>query len=84
MPAEKQYLVTERVPCQARVNDLEKKGDQVHELLLPGDDEWTELKTEQTGQEAVDIDAAMDDKEEVKQDDDDQSEEEIDIDAQLA
>jgi hypothetical protein len=52
----------------------------VAELVL--DDDWTDLKTDKTDQAEVDIDAQMN-KEEVKMDDDG-SEEEIDIDAQLA
>ena len=73
-------MITERVPCARRVDDLESNASKVAELVL--DDDWTEVKAEggETN-EVVDVD--MEDEEEKKVDDkkdDDESSEELDID----
>lgn len=44
LPSDKQFLITERVPCSRRISDLDKAGEDVEQLEI--DDDWTELKTQ--------------------------------------
>ena len=80
-PEDKQFLITERVPCSRRVNDLETSANQVNEVVI--DDDWTEVQNNDADAAAgvVDIDMAEDKEEEKKEDDDTDSE--IDIDEQM-
>jgi hypothetical protein len=57
-PAEKQFLITERVPCQKRIEDVESAASAIQEVAL--EDDWFEARPPQEGQEAViDIDNEM-------------------------
>ena len=59
-PAEKQYLITERVPCQKRIADVESAASAIQEVAL--EDGWFEARPPEdtTGAgEVVDIDAQM-------------------------
>ena len=59
-PAEKQYLITERVPCQKRIADVESAASAIQEVAL--DDGWFEARppAEEGGNnEIVDIDDQM-------------------------
>ena len=82
LPESKQFLITERVPCSRRVDDLEDHANQVHEVVV--DDEWTEVQNNEAGEgnEVVDVDME-ENKEEEKKAEDDESSEEVDIDAEM-
>ena len=56
MPEDKQFLITERVPCSRRVNDLQSAAAKVNEIVV--DDDWTEVMNEEGSdkKDVVDID----------------------------
>ncbi len=58
-PHEKQFLITERVPCQKRIKDVESSASAIQEVDLG--DGWTEARPpEDAGDDqVVDIDNAM-------------------------
>ena len=80
LPQEKQFLITERVPCARRVDDLETNANKVQEFAL--DDEWTEVKNENgEAGEVVDVDMEEEKKDEGQaKADEGESSEELDID----
>lgn len=42
LPGDKQFLITERVPCQRRVADVENEANTIKEVEL--DDGWYEAR----------------------------------------
>lgn len=42
LPGDKQYLITERVPCQRRIAEMESAASAIKEVLL--DDGWVEAR----------------------------------------
>lgn len=52
-PAEKQFLITERVPCQKRISEVESAASAIQEVAL--EDGWFEARPPESGQ-AADID----------------------------
>lgn len=56
-PAEKQFLITERVPCQKRIADVESAANAIQEVEL--EDDWFEARPPEAGEEGavVDMDA---------------------------
>ena len=57
-PPEKQFLITERVPCCKRIADVESAASAIQEVAL--EDGWFEARPPDTGDaEVVDIDNAM-------------------------
>ena len=73
-------MITERVPCARRVDDLETNANKVQEFAL--DDEWTEVKNENgEAGEVVDVDMEEEKKDEGQaKADEGESSEELDID----
>ena len=49
LPAEKQFLITERVPCQKRIADVESAADAIQEIEL--NDGWYEARPPDAGEE---------------------------------
>jgi len=60
-PAEKQFLITERVPCQKRIADVESAASAIQEVAL--EDGWFEARPPADGEsnQVVDIDNVMQD-----------------------
>ena len=58
-PNEKQFLITERVPCTKRIKDVESAASAIQEVAL--EDDWFEARPPESGQEGgvVDIDNEM-------------------------
>jgi len=68
-PQEKQFLITERVPCQKRIKDVESSASAIKEVDLG--DGWTEAVAPDTGDDqVVDIDNAMQVVDDIDADDD--------------
>lgn len=58
MPAEKQYLVTRRVPCRHRPKELERQAANADEELVDeGEEEWVATHTDRARQRNI-VDAA--------------------------
>jgi DNA primase len=55
-PAEKQFLITERVPCQKRIAEVESAASAIQEVAL--EDDWFEARPPDAGEanQVVDID----------------------------
>lgn len=58
-PPEKQFLITERVPCTRRIKDVESAANAIQEVAL--EDDWFEARAPEAGQDGavVDIDNEM-------------------------
>ena len=57
MPAEKQYLVTRRVPCRHRPKELERQAANTDEELVDEGEEWVATHTDRVRQRNI-VDAA--------------------------
>ena len=55
-PADKQFLITERVPCQKRIADVESAASAIQEVAL--EDGWFEARppADGEGNEVADMD----------------------------
>ena len=75
-------MITERVPCSRRVNDLESAANQVSEIQI--EDDWMEVQNNDADAAGGEIDVDMDAKNEEVKAEDNESSEEVDIDADMA
>jgi len=53
-PAEKQFLITERVPCQKRISEVESAASAIQEIAL--EDDWFEARPPESGEESAVVD----------------------------
>jgi len=82
-PNEKQFLITERVPCQKRIADVESAASAIQEVAL--EDDWFEARVPESGEvHALDNIDEMQVVDDIAAAQDQQQEEVADMDADIA